>query len=172
MKVLYKLKDDQFPIKGEFKIRNIARGIVINDKNEVLMLHLLADDIFGHRDYYETPGGGLLPNESAKEAVIREVKEETGYETEIIDELGIVEDDYNLINTHNINHYFLLKIINKSNSSLEEYEKHLIKEIVFKNFNEAIKLIEVTKDTPISILVKRRELPIYKLALKKVNKIN
>ena len=110
MKINLKLKDDQYPYTYIDHSRHIARAILINEKNEVCLLKLLGDDDFGHRDYVETPGGGVNINETPSQAVIREVKEETGCESEIIDIIGIVEDYYNLIHRHNINYYFLVKV--------------------------------------------------------------
>ena len=171
MKLLYKLIDDQYELKGEAHDRKAARAIIINEKKEVLMNHLLGDDIFGHRDYYETPGGGVDENETPEQAVIREAQEETGYICRIIDEIGIVDDYYNLINTHNISYYYLLKVVGEGPKNLDQYEKKVIDKVVWADIDSAIKLIEDTVDEPLAILVKRRELPIYKLAKEMIKKI-
>ena len=41
--------------------------------------------------FWELPGGGMAPGESAEEAVIREVQEETGVRVEIVELLGWYE---------------------------------------------------------------------------------
>ena len=64
MKLLYSLKDNQFPDNGFNHTRSIVRGIVYNDKFEIAMIYLLGDDKFGHRDYWETPGGGVKKGET------------------------------------------------------------------------------------------------------------
>ena len=94
MKLLADLQDDQYPYKQITHNRIITRGVILNDKNEVLLLHLVGDDIFGHRDCYETPGGGIKPNETLEESLLREIKEETGIEAEIIKPIGYVSDYY------------------------------------------------------------------------------
>ena len=69
--ILYKIKEkefDYFLVKdeyyeskgGEKPVRNTVRGIVLNDKNEVGFIHIDFDDpLFGYRDHYELPGGGI-----------------------------------------------------------------------------------------------------------------
>ena len=128
MKINLKLKDDQYEYTYIDHARHIARAILINENNEVCLLKLLGDDDFGHRDYVETPGGGVNVNETPSQAVIREVKEETGCESEIIDAIGIVEDYYNLIHRKNINYYFLVKVKSYGTQKLEEQEKTIIKD--------------------------------------------
>ena len=164
MKLLFKLKDDQYEFKGITHNRVAARAIVFNDENKVGILHVHGDDAFGFRDYYETPGGGVKENEDLSVAVKREILEELGVEAKIIDEIGIVEDDYNLIYRHNIVNYFLMKVTAIKEKHLEDYEKNMIDEVCWFEIDEAIKAYENVKEEPLAILVKRRELPILKLA--------
>ena len=136
MKLLFILKDDQFEFNGIKKIRPAARAVVLNSENKVGLLHVYGkDDYFGFRNYYETPGGGIDDNETPKEAAIREVKEEIGGICSEIEEIGIVEDDYNLIFTHNIVYYFLIKVDKFTEKQLLDYEKGWIDEerIVMEN---------------------------------------
>ena len=164
MKINLKLKDDQYEYTYIDHTRHIARAVLINDKNEVCLLKLLGDDDFGHRDYVETPGGGININEHVLDAVIREVKEETGCDCKLIDNIGIVDDYYNLIHRHNINYYFLLKVTGYGKTSLEEKEKEIIKEVIWVDFKTAINLYENMNKEKLEILVSRRELPIIKKA--------
>jgi 8-oxo-dGTP diphosphatase len=56
-------------------------------KSEVLLLRRRKDDFLP--GIYEMPGGALEPNESFQEAILREVKEETGLEVrKVNDYLG------------------------------------------------------------------------------------
>ena len=63
MKLLYTLEDKEYPYTYIDHIRNVARAFVLNDKNEILLEYIYDDDGFGHRDYYETPGGGIKNGE-------------------------------------------------------------------------------------------------------------
>ncbi len=58
-------------------------GIIFDDENRVLLAH--------RRDYdlWNFPGGGLESGESPEAAVIREIKEETGFDAEIVKLLGV-----------------------------------------------------------------------------------
>lgn len=163
MKLLYSLKDDQYPYKGIDHTREIVRAILLNQNNEILLEYIFDDDGFGHRDYYETPGGGVKNNESFEDALKREIAEEVGYKIAIISPIGDVIDYYNLIKRENHNHYFLARITGRCNKHPEEDEKKRIKKIVWVNIDEAIRLYESMQDELVGKLVKRRELPILKL---------
>lgn len=127
-------------------------------------MYLNRNDEFGHYRYYETPGGGVNDDEDLKEAVVREIIEELGYKCDVIDELGMVDDYYNLIHRHNLNYYFLLKIKDNIGKNLEEYEKDLFEDVLWVDIDEAINKLEQMGNTMIPLLVKRRELPIFKIA--------
>lgn len=64
-----------------FKIGIFA--IIFNDKKEVLLCHRRDCDL------WNLPGGGLEENESPWEGVIREVKEETGFDVKVENLIGI-----------------------------------------------------------------------------------
>ena len=166
MKQILHLQDDQYPFTYIDNVRYVSRGILLNENNEVFLNKIFDDDIFGHRDYYETPGGGKKVNETIRQACFRELLEETGYEVEIIKELGMVNDYYNLIHRNNRNYFFLCKTVRYIGKELENYEKSVIEKTVWVSIDEAIKLYENMGGSGVAILVKNRELPI----LKKVKK--
>ena len=45
MKLLYKLTDNEFPYVGVDHVRDISRGVIYNDKNQIALIHLFGDDI-------------------------------------------------------------------------------------------------------------------------------
>ena len=164
MKLLYSLKDNQYPDNGYTHTRSIVRGIVYNDNFEIAMIYLLNDDRFGHRDYLETPGVGVERGENLQVALKRELKEELGAEVDNIEEIGRVVDYYNLIYRRNNNHYYLCHLVILGEKHFTEKEKQLINSIKWMKIDEAIEFEEKTKRTNISTLVINRELPILKIA--------
>ena len=62
-----------------------AATIVLNDKREILLIK-------GPLRGWEMPGGQVEEGESLKEAAIRETKEETGIDVEIIKFCGIFQN--------------------------------------------------------------------------------
>jgi 8-oxo-dGTP diphosphatase len=67
-----------------------AAAIVINDKNEILLIK-------GPKRGWEMPGGQVEEGESLTQAAIRETKEESGIDIEIIKFCGIFQNIGNSI---------------------------------------------------------------------------
>lgn len=164
MKHVFLFKDQYYPFTYTDHKRIVVRAVLLNDKNEVALLHVISDDIFGHRDCFELPGGGKKRNEGFHQGVLREIVEETGFKGKIIKFLAKVDDFYNLIHRNNQNYYYLVRISEYVGEHKEEYEKHVIQELVFVDIDTAIRLMDNVKDDGVGLLVKQRELPILKLA--------
>ncbi|MBN1468440.1 MAG: NUDIX domain-containing protein [Fusobacteriaceae bacterium] len=63
-------------LNGIFTYREAARGIIIEDNKILLVFSEKFKD-------YKLPGGGLEKNENFEQALLREVREETGFSVEI-----------------------------------------------------------------------------------------
>ena len=164
MKVINKLEDKEYPYVKTTHERIVVRGIVLNEKNQIALVNVIRDDDdFGTGNYYETPGGGKKEFESYIEGVIREVEEEIGYKSTLIQEIGIVEDFYNAIYRKNINHYYLLKINEKTQQCFESYGDSFIKGFIWVDIDEAIEIYRKMNNTRIERLVKNRELPVLEI---------
>ncbi|MCX6822730.1 MAG: NUDIX hydrolase [candidate division SR1 bacterium] len=76
-------------------------AIIFNEKNEILFCH--------RRDYdvWNLPGGKVESGESPRDAVIREVKEETGLDVQIQELLGV----YSKANKDEIAFQFICEVI-------------------------------------------------------------
>lgn len=85
MRLLFELNGMDYEKCTKIRVRNSARGIIIND-HKIAMVHSLK------YDYYKFPGGGIEEGESPSEALIRETREETGLivRPETIREYGYV----------------------------------------------------------------------------------
>lgn len=69
--------DDHLPTEPpDGRWRPSAKAVVIDDAGRILLLdvHDPVDDV----SWWELPGGGIEPGETSRQAVIREVAEETG----------------------------------------------------------------------------------------------
>lgn len=64
-----------------------AVSAIVTDDHGGILLILRTDN-----NYWSIPGGGVKPGESVKQAVAREVKEETGIDCEVTGLVGIYSD--------------------------------------------------------------------------------
>ena len=152
--------DDQYPHSIITHTRKIARAVVLDENNSIIILEIKRNDIFGNYSYLETPGGGVEANESINHALKRELEEEIGVNVKIIKKLGVVKDYYNLLNRQNENHYFLVKVASKTKIHHESFGDTLISKILSMPLDEVIKIYEEENNIDIIKLVKQRELPI------------
>ena len=161
MKKIAIYKDEQYTYTQINHTRKIVRCVLFNEKQEICLLKIKGEDIFGKRDYYELPGGGKNRLESYRKALKREILEEVGYEIDNIKKNGRIIDFYNLIKRKNDNHYFVAHIKgNKKETSLEEYEKNIFENIIFVGLDTAIELYKSKLNSPLGKLIGRRELKI------------
>ncbi|KMJ57438.1 ADP-ribose pyrophosphatase [Bacillus sp. LL01] len=111
-----------------------AATIVLNDKNKVLLIK-------GPRRGWEMPGGQVEEGESLKDAAIRETKEESGIDIEIVKFCGVFQN----VNGSICNTLFLAKAIGGTpTTSPESLEvgffsvEEALEMVVFGNFRERI----------------------------------
>jgi len=63
-----------------------AQAVIIQNGRLLMVRHF---DLTVREEYWCLPGGGVEPGESPEQAVIRELKEETGVDMRIIKRLGV-----------------------------------------------------------------------------------
>ena len=98
-------------------------------------------------------------------AIKRELHEELGADTEVICRIGTVSDHYNLIHRHNINNYFLCKVIsfgdkNMTQQEIDDFHLSTLK----MTYEQAVSEYEKRRETPLGRLICNRELPVLKRA--------
>ncbi len=121
------------------KPRTAVRGVII-DANKIAIIHAK------NNNYYELPGGGVEENETPEVALIRESKEETGCEVEIIKPIGRILELRKMSGISNDSHGYLAKVVSRGNLALTEKEISEGKDVMWVTPEEAKKLI-LSSDT-------------------------
>lgn len=164
-KIHLELEDREFPFSYTDHDREIVRAIVFDEEKNFYFVRIHRDDSFGKATLIETSGGGVEKGENLEEAIKRELKEELGAEVEILREIGIVSDYYNLIHRHNMNHYFLCKVRAFGEKNLMPYEiRDFHMETLKLSYEEAIKEYEKCSNTKLGRLIAQREVPVLEEA--------
>lgn len=119
-------------------------GIVVCTKNRKMVLH--KEFRYPIHDYsWEVQGGGIDPGESAKEAAIRELREEAGLEVgenDLID-LGSFYPIHSF-NTQLVS--FFMVIVDEQHLSVEKHESgELISDLRFVPFSEVYEFLDSGK---------------------------
>ncbi|WP_217595541.1 NUDIX hydrolase [Cohnella sp. GbtcB17] len=124
-----------------------AAAIVINDKNELLLIN-------GPRRGWEMPGGQVEIGEPLSQAAIRETKEESGIDIEIIRFCGIFQNVGNSI----CNTLFLARPIGgeliRTEESLDSGFfpiEQALEMVKWKNFRERIELCLDAESQPFCV---------------------
>lgn len=160
------LRDQEWEFRGSTHDRAVARAIVVDEAGQFYFMRVERDDIFGNVTVLETAGGGVEAGESLGEAVLREVQEELGAEVEVLCKIGLVSDYYNLIERHNLNHYFLCRVLkfgetNRTQAEIEDF--HLA--TMQLSYEEAVARYRKQEDSVLGRLITQRELPVLEKAM-------
>lgn len=159
------LQDTQWKYDYIDHDRNIARAIVYDKAGYFYFVRAERDDDFGKATLIETSGGGVEDGENLLTAIRRELKEELGVQVEVICKIGVVSDYYNLIHRHNINNYFLCKVVSFGEKHLTQDEINDFHLSTLKlSYEEAVQEYETRADTRIGKLIANRELPVLRRA--------
>lgn len=148
----YEPEDDVFS-------RPSARGIIFDDCGKIALVYSQSEK------YYKFPGGGIHKDEDKKEALIREVREETGLIVvpESIKEFGsVLRRQKSNISPNTIfeqeNFYYFCKVKNEIvKQKLDDYEAAAEFVLKFVYLNDAINtnLNYRTEDYSNEIMIKR-----------------
>jgi 8-oxo-dGTP diphosphatase len=92
-----------YPILINSISRFASRGVLIDKNLNVAMLYM------SQLNLHKLPGGGIEEGEVREEAFLREIREETGFEAEILHELGYIEEHKNKNNFLQYSYCFVAK---------------------------------------------------------------
>ena len=152
------------------RIRHAVRGIIINDNNEVALVHIKGDDVFGKRDHFELPGGGIEKGEDEIKALKREIAEEIGFEIKDIKEVGIIANEYNVLKRIDVQHFYLAKTSKFIGQSLLDYEKGLFNEVIFYPLDKVLAMYKKMTVENVGILIHNRDSIAIKKAIEIIEK--
>lgn len=159
------LQDTEWPFEYVDHDREIVRAIVFDDFGYYYFVRLERNDDFGEAILMETSGGGVENGEDLHSAILRELQEELGVTVDILCKIGVVSDYYNLIHRHNINNYYLCKIISFGDKNLTQDEVENFHLSTLKlTYEEAVNEYEKCSCTRLGRLISNRELPILRQA--------
>ena len=163
--LLLNLEDNEWPLTTIDHDRLIARAIVVDDDGNFYFIRANRDDDFGKSTIIETSGGGVEAGEDLDTAIRRELNEELGVDVEVICKIGLVSDYYNLLHRHNINNYYLCKIISFGDKHLTKDEIEVFHLSTLKlKYEDALAEYDKCRCTKLGRLVANREVPILKRA--------
>jgi 8-oxo-dGTP diphosphatase len=111
-----------------YKNPKITVDGIIKNKKEILLIKRKNNPF---KNTWALPGGFIEYNEKTEDAIIREIVEETGLITEIINLIGVYSDPKRDPRGHTISIVYELKIINGELESGDDAS-----EVKFYKFNE------------------------------------
>lgn len=101
----------------KYDLRKSARAVLINEEG------LVATQYLKNYTFHKLPGGGVDPGETIETALQREVLEEVGCDSKILNPIGIVIEYRNKYNLLHISYCFAAKVVGEiGEPSLEEGE--------------------------------------------------
>lgn len=114
-----------------------ARGILLDQNKKIALMYMEKLGL------YKLPGGGLEKGENTHTVFIREIKEETGFDAEIMEELGTVEEHKLQNNFLQLSYCFIAqKLPSTQLQNLSDSEKELGLGLMWFEIDEAIKLLK------------------------------
>lgn len=148
----------------EEKMRFFRKGVsafIVNENQELLLVNLQSFET----KFYAIPGGGIEEDETLKEAIYREIKEELGISKEFLDLIGLCKDSVKfLFKTKKLSRngieydgmerfFFGFKFKGGNNNiKLQPKEVRAYKWVTFKNLKDYLLFDNQLEDTTTKLL--------------------
>lgn len=123
-----------------WKERPTGKVVLFNEKGEIALIGNKVNDFF------LLPGGGIEVDESILDGVRRECREETGYEIEIKDALGVTEDFRSRNSRHCISFGYSAKVISYGTPTLTVGEADIGAYVKWLPLPKAIELLKLQEE--------------------------
>lgn len=133
MQLLREIKDKEIPEdKSEIRYRKAARAILLDSNKLTPLLYVSS------MGFHKIPGGGIDEGENIKDALKREVLEETGCEIEITGEVGKIIEYRSEISLIQKSYCYTGEIISKDSPNFTQKELDQGFKLVWLTIDEAI----------------------------------
>lgn len=119
-----------------YRVRKAARGVLINE-GKIALLNV------NTKGYHKLPGGGVEENETNDEAFIREILEETGCKSKVIENVGVTIEYRNQLKLVQISYVFTAEVIGEPGlQKLEQGEIDEGHDLEWYSIDEALSILQ------------------------------
>ncbi len=126
--------------RNDFQQKRQVRIIIFDDNGKIALLYSKRGG------YYEIPGGGIEEGEKEEESVIRECKEETGCNVEIVKEVGKTIEVREQKKVVNETYCYIAKVLGEKGKPIfQENEKEDDFVLIWTTLDEAKEKIKGNK---------------------------
>ncbi|QHT62354.1 NUDIX domain-containing protein [Paenibacillus lycopersici] len=116
--------------------RYASRGILLDAQDNVAMMYMARPAL------YKLPGGGMEANETPETAFLREVREETGYDAEILEQIGYIEEHKKRNQYMQLSYCYIARASQANETELTPNEKRLGMSVRWMTMEQALKAMD------------------------------